>query len=416
MSLIQPFKGIRPRPDTVEKVASPPYDVLSSDEARKMVRLNPYSFLRVVKAEVDLDPAADVHGEAVYEQSRKNLQEMIGAETLLQDPVPCFYIYEQRMGEHVQRGLMTGVSAEEYEQDLIKKHEFTRPDKEDDRARHVDVLNANTGPVMLTYRASAEIDAFVEDICANSTPVYDFVADDGIGHRMWVVSAEKRVLRLQELFGAVDALYVADGHHRSAAGYRVRNLRRDRNAAHRGDEPYNFYLAVLFPDDQLAIQGYYRAVKDLNGHTSEAFLEAVQESFDLRRLGEGEDALPSALHHVTMRLDGQWYELVAKPEAFDASNPVGSLDVAILQEKLLAPVLGIGDPRTDTRVEFIGGIRGTVELERRCELDMAVAFALYPVQVAQLMAIADAGAVMPPKSTWFEPKLRSGMVTRSLDG
>jgi uncharacterized protein (DUF1015 family) len=416
MSKIQAFKGIRPRPDTVEKVASPPYDVLNSEEARAMVRGNPYSFLRVVKAEVDLDPSADLHGDAVYEQSRKNLDEMIRAETLVQDLMPCYYIYEQRMGEHVQRGLMAGVSADEYEKGLIKKHEFTRRDKEDDRAKHVDVLNANTGPVMLTYRATAEIDALVEGICTDSIPVFDFVADDGIGHRLWVVSGLTLVARFEALFGDIDALYVADGHHRSAAGFRVRNLRRDRNPEHTGDEPYNYYLAVLFPDDQLAIQGYYRAVKDLNGMTSEAFLARVAESFDLRELGEGEDALPTALHHITMRLDGRWVELTAKAGTFDPSDPVGSMDAAILQEKLLAPVLGVEDPRSDARIDFIGGIRGTVELERRCDTDMRVAFALYPVAVSQLMAIADANAVMPPKSTWFEPKLRSGMVTRSLDG
>ena len=411
MSDLRPFRGYRPRADLVEQVASPPYDVLSSDEARDMARTNPYSYLHVVKAEIDLPPDADVHGDVVYEKSRDNLLGLIDGGVLFRDPEPCFYIYEQRMGAHAQRGLVAGVSAQEYEDGLIKKHELTRPVKEDDRARHVDVLNANTGPVMLTYRAQADIDALVEDVCAGPA-VYDFTADDGIGHALWVVSNPALVARVQALFTEVDALYVADGHHRSAAGYRTRNLRRDRNPTHTGDEAYNHYLAVLFPDDQLQIQGYYRAVQDLGGLTPEDFLARVGEAFEVTPTDE---PMPSGLHRFTMFLDGRWYELVAREGSFDAAHPVASLDCAILQDKLLDPILDVGDPRTSERVDFIGGIRGTGELERRCGLDMRVAFALYPVSVAQLMAIADADDIMPPKSTWFEPKLRSGMVTRMLD-
>ena len=412
MADIQPFRGLRPRPELVQRVASPPYDVLNSEEARQMAADNPMSFLRVVKAEIDLPPGADVHGDDVYLKGADNLRRMVVEQVLIQDPAPCFYVYELTMGTHVQRGVMLGASAAEYEQGLIKKHEFTRRDKEDDRAHHVDVLGANTGPVMLTYRALDAIDGLLARVCANLDPVYDFVAPDGIGHRMWAVCDQADVAALQRAFLDVDALYIADGHHRSAAGHRVRNLRRDRNPNHDGSEAYNYYLAVAFPDNQLQIMGYYRAVTDLAGMTPEAFITRVQERFEVV---ETDEPVPRGLHQFTMFLEGKWYCLTALPDTYPESDPVKRLDCSILQENLLAPVLGIKDPRSDERIDFIGGIRGTRELERRCGLDMKIAFALYPVTVAQLIAIADAGAVMPPKSTWFEPKLRSGMVTRSLD-
>ncbi|MBN2494460.1 MAG: DUF1015 domain-containing protein [Deltaproteobacteria bacterium] len=411
MSEIRPFRGLRPRPDRVEKVASPPYDVLSSDEAREMARSNPQSFLHVVKAEIDLPADVDVHSEAVYAKSAENYRKLIKDGLLVQDAEPAFYVYELRMGEHVQRGLVVGASVDEYESGRIKKHEFTRRDKEDDRARHVEILRANAGPVLFTYRARAEIRELVAGICA-AEPAFDFVAADGVGHRLWVADDRETVSAIRKAFEPVEALYVADGHHRTASAFRVRNILRDKNPDHKGEEAYNFFLAVLFPDDELRIMGYHRVVRDLNGLEPEAFLERVAEKFELRPDGPAE---PAAARHFGMYTDGRWYELVAREGSFPKDDPVRSLDAAILQENLLAPVLGIADPRSDERIDFVGGIRGTPELERRCRCDMRVAFALHPVSVAQLMAIADAGAVMPPKSTWFEPKLRSGVVVRSLD-
>jgi uncharacterized protein (DUF1015 family) len=331
---------------------------------------------------------------------------------LIQDEAPCFYIYDQTMGEHTQRGLMVGTSAREYEDGSIKKHEFTRRDKEDDRAHHVDVLNANTGPVMMAYKAHPDIDSLIDRIAASAAPDYSFTAEDGVKHVLWVVSKPADVKALVEQFAKVEALYIADGHHRSAAGFRVRNLRRDRNPGHSGEEEYNYFLAVVFPDDQLQILSYNRAVKDLNGLSSAEFLARVKEGFEVE---ETDNPQPQEPLTFTMYLDKRWYLLTAKEGTYPADDPVLSLDVSILQNNLLDPVLGIDDPRTNARVDFIGGIRGTGELEKRCARDMAVAFAFYPTRVDQLMSVADQGQVMPPKSTWFEPKLRSGMVTHGLD-
>lgn len=372
---------------------------------------NPYCFLRVSKAEVDLPPDADVHGEAVYRKSVENFRRMIDQGVLAFDAEPSFYVYRLRMGDHVQRGLVAGVSAQEYEDGAIKKHEHTRREKEDDRARHTEMLRANAGPVLLTYKHRDDIGALIEKACA-AAPVADFTAPDGIGHTLWRVSDPGLVGGIRDAFRRVDAIYIADGHHRSASGYRVRNLFRDRNPRHTGEEAYNFFLATLFPDDELRIMGYHRVVRDLNGLTVEDFLARVARTFEVAPTAGGE---PSAVHEFGMFLDGRWYRLVAKPGTYPAEHPVKGLDASILQDNLLAPVLGVDDPRTDRRIDFVGGMRGTGELERRCRTDMTVAFALYPVSVAQLMAIADANEVMPPKSTWFEPKLRSGVVVRSLD-
>jgi uncharacterized protein (DUF1015 family) len=412
MAVIHPFRGLRPRPDLVEKVASPPYDVLSSEEARELAGNNPYSFLHVVKAEIDLDPGIDVHSEEVYQQGADNLKRFVEEGTLIRDEGPCFYIYEQTMGGHTQRGRMVGTSAQEYEDGVIKKHEFTRRDKEDDRAHHVDVLNANTGPVMMAYKARPAIDSLIDRIAAAAPADYSFTAEDGVKHVLWVVSKPEDVAALIAEFARVEALYIADGHHRSAAGYRVRNLRRDRNPGHTGEEEYNYYLAVVFPDNQLQILSYNRAVKDLNGLSPEEFLTRVREKFEV---AEADNPQPQSPRTFTMYLEKRWYHLTAKEGSFPADDPVLSLDVSILQNNLLDPVLGIDDPRTNARIDFIGGIRGTGELEKRCARDMAVAFAFYPTRVDQLMSVADQGQVMPPKSTWFEPKLRSGMVTHGLE-
>ncbi|MBW2701735.1 MAG: DUF1015 domain-containing protein [Deltaproteobacteria bacterium] len=411
MSDIRPFPGLRPRPDVAAQVASPPYDVLNSTEARQMAAENPLSFLHVVKAEIDLPEDADLHGEAVYTKSAENLHKLIDEGVLIQDSKPCFYVYRLKMGEHVQHGLVVGASVDEYEKGLIKKHEFTRRAKEDDRARHVEVLQANAGPVLFTYKASDRVRDLVAGICRAGDATYDFEAADGVVHSLWVVDEAATIAEIQKAFAEVKALYVADGHHRTASAFRVRNIMRDKNPKHTGDEAYNHFLAVVFPDDELQIMGYNRVVRDLNGLDKQAFLDRVSEKFDLR---EDASAEPVGGGHFAMFLEGSWYGLVAKEGSFPADDPVRSLDAAILQENLLAPVLGVADPRSDERIDFVGGIRGAKELEKRCGEDMQVAFALYPVSVAQLMAIADADAVMPPKSTWFEPKLRSGLVVRKI--
>ncbi len=412
MADIRPFPGLRPRPELIEQVASPPYDVMNTDEARRMTEGNPHSFLHVVRAEVDLPKDTDPHSEAVYQKSADNLTGMIDEGTLIRDDRPCFYLYQLTMDGHVQHGLVLGASVDEYEQDKIKKHELTRREKEDDRAKHVEKLMANAGPVLLTYHAQAEVSTMVKAVCGGQKPVYDFVADDGVGHRLWVIDDDEKVRSLREAFGRVDSLYIADGHHRSASAFRVRNLLKDANPNHNGEEPYNHFLAVAFPDDELKIMGYNRVVKDLNGLAPGAFLEKVRVSFEVC---ETQTAEPDSSHQFGMHLDGIWYRLTPRDGVADRSDdPVRSLDVSILQDNLLAPILGVGDPRTDKRIDFVGGIRGTGELEKRCQKDMRVGFALYPVSVEQLIAISDEHAIMPPKSTWFEPKLRSGVVVRSL--
>jgi len=412
MARIQPFRGWRPRPDLCSRVASPPYDVLSSDEAREMASDNPVSFLHVVKPEIDLDPAIDVYSPEVYATGAANLRKLMDDGVLIREAGPALYLYRQRMGDHVQTGLVAGASVDEYEADLIKKHEHTRPVKEDDRTRHVDALNANTGPVFLTYRSRAEIDDLVTHLTA-AAPTYDFVASDGIQHVLWVVDRASDRDALVEAFGRVPELYVADGHHRSAAGTRIRALRRDANPAHTGNEAYNFFLSVIFPDDQMMILDYNRVVKDLGGLEKSDFLTKISEHFDLATVAEGR---PDGTGVFGMYLDGDWYRLTAKQESIPVGDPVNSLDVAVLQNNLLTPVLAIGDPRSDERIDFVGGIRGLTELERRVDSgEWAVAFALYPTSIDQLFAVADAGLVMPPKSTWFEPKLRSGLIVHAFD-
>ncbi len=412
MSDIRPFRGLRPKPELAPKVASLPYDVMNTKEAREMASGNPYSFLHVIRAEIDFDHDIDPHSDEVYRKGAENLRRMLGEGVLFQDDRPCFYIYQLVMGDHTQRGIVAGASVEEYERGLIKKHELTKPDKEDDRTRHINTLNAQTGPVMLAYRSKEEIDEFVNAVCDERTPEYDFVGPGGVRHTLWPLCDEESVAKLCDLFAGVDALYITDGHHRSAAAARVARERRAANPNHTGDEPYNFFLSVIFPHDQLRILGYHRVVRDLNGLTPDEFMAKVREKFDVSPTDSPE---PEAPHRFGMYLDGRWYRLVAKPGTFPADDPVGSLDVAILQENLLAPILGIENPRTDERIDFVGGIRGIGELERQCREDMRLAFALYPTTIEQLMTIADAGAIMPPKSTWFEPKLLSGLVVHTLE-
>ena len=412
MARLRPFRAWRPRAELAAQVASPPYDVLSSDEARRMADGNPLSFLHVGKPEIDLPPGTDVYSAAVYEKGAVNLRRLIEKGVLVREPAPALYLYRQRMGDHVQTGLVGGASVDEYESGLIKKHEHTRQAKEDDRTRHIDALKAQTGPVFLTYKARPEIDAIVSRL-STAPPTYDFVAPDGIQHVVWLIADPRERGRLVEAFAPVPEMYVADGHHRSAAATRVRAQRRQANPGHTGEEGYNFFLAVIFPHDQMQILDYNRVLKDLNGREPEAFLAQLRTSFELTPVASGR---PGRQRCFGMYLAGKWYRLTAKAGTYPTDDPVQSLDVAILQDNLLGPVLGIGDPRKDERIDFVGGIRGLGELERLVDSGrFAVAFAVHPTSIEQLFAVADAGRVMPPKSTWFEPKLRDGLIIRPLE-
>ncbi len=414
MATVKAFRAIRPAPELAHKVAALPYDVMDSIEAREMVKGNPYSFLHVDKAEIDLDPSIDLYDKRVYEKARDNLREMIKNGVFQQDEKNCLYIYKQVMKGRVQTGLVGCTSIDDYMNNIIKKHEYTRADKEQDRINHVDYCNANTGPIFLTYRASKEINEIVGNWMADHKPVYDFVSDDGIGHTVWVIDGDDAIQRLEERFRAVDYLYIADGHHRSASAVKVGLKRRESFPDYKGDEEFNFFLSVLFPDEQLYIMDYNRVVKDLNGNSAEEFLKKVGEKFDIEEYtGEGQFR-PTVRHTFGMYMDGKWYKLTTKAGTYNEEDPVDRLDVSIMQNNLLDPVLGIKDPRTDKRIDFVGGIRGLGELERRVNAGMKVAFSMCPTTIKDLMSIADAGKVMPPKSTWFEPKLRSGLFIHEL--
>ncbi len=411
MSAVYPFRGLRPPPELAASVASPPYDVLDSEEARAMAGDNARSFLHVIKPEIDLDPSISQYDDRVYARGVANLRRFVDEGTLVQDDAPCLYAYAQRMGEHRQVGLMACASVDEYERGLIKKHEFTRPDKERDRTRHILEARAQNGPVFLAYRPSDATRAAMEACCAGE-PDVDFTAPDGIQHTLWVVSDDARIRQVVEAFGPIPALYIADGHHRSACALNVRNALREQNPDHTGDEEYNRFLSVIFPADELQILAYNRVVVDLAGMTPEAFLERVSARFEI---AQTDQPVPDRPRCYACYLQGRWHRLTARAGSFDASDPVASLDAAILQDNLLAPLLGIDDPRTSERIEFVGGIRGTAELERRVDGGRyQVAFSLHPTTIDQLFGVADAGMVMPPKSTWFEPKLRSGMVIHLL--
>ena len=422
MARIRPFRALRPYPELAAKVASPPYDVLSSDEARVMADGNPVSFLHVNKPEIDLPQDTDPYAPEVYAKGAENLGRLIEDGVYLREEKPALYLYRQVMGDHVQTGIAVGASVEEYETGRIKKHEHTRQKKEDDRTRHIDALDANTGPVFLTYKARPEIDAHVARLTEDA-PVYDFVAPDGIRHTVWVVDEDAERDTLVRAFSEIDDLYVADGHHRSAAATRVCQARRAANPKHTGEEPYNFFLSMIFPDDQMMILDYNRIVRDLNGHSETELLAQIGTKFTVEPLGDAKASKTDILHDplrpgraksFLMYLDGRWYHLDARPGTWP-DDPVARLDVAVLQDNLLAPILGIGDPRSDERIDFVGVMRGLVELEKRVDSgEFQVAFALYPTSIADLFAVADAGQVMPPKSTWFEPKLRSGLIVRPL--
>jgi uncharacterized protein (DUF1015 family) len=412
MPYIKPFRGVRPRRDIVHLVAAPPYDVLSSDEARDMAKDNPYSFLHVGKPEIDLPPGTDLYSDAVYAKGKENYDRLLQEGVIAPDPRDCFYIYKQVWGDHVQTGLVAAASCRDYLDDLIKKHELTRPDKENDRMRHIETLNAQTGPVFLTYRASEAIDAIVAGVLKEK-PEYDFAMDDGVRHIFHVISDPDLIARIQKEFANLDCLYVADGHHRSAAATRIKVKREKADPDHTGEEAYNFFLTVIFPHNQMKILSYNRIVRDLNGLDGQTFLNRVAERFEIAADGR---KTPNRPKEICMYLDGTWHVLEAKTGTYDAADPIASLDVSILQRNLLEPVLGVADPRTDKRIDFVGGIRGTDELERKVDGGgFAVAFSLFPTTIEQLFDVADSGKIMPPKSTWFEPKLKDGLVAHTID-
>lgn len=415
MADIRPFRGLRPKKELADKVAAPPYDVLSSEEAREMAKDNPYSYLHINKPEIDLEKGIDLYDNRVYRKGAENLQKFIFQGIVAQDETPHFYVYKQIMGTHEQTGLVACASVAEYENDRIKKHELTRPEKEDDRVNHIDHLNAQVGPVFLTYRAEGAIDRLIENVVQTKAE-YDFVSQDGIRHIFWVVQNPELIAEIQVAFRKIHPLYVADGHHRSAAAMRIKQMRQAANKNHTGNEEYNFFLAVIFPHNQMRILDYNRVVKDLYGLNKDAFLEKVSEKYTVTKSEENQPFKPTGAHEFGMYLQGKWFKLETGPGTVDEHDPVKRLDVSSLQENLLAPILGISDPRKDKRIDFIGGIRGLKELEKRVDSgEWAVAFAMYPTSIEDLMAIADAGKIMPPKSTWFEPKLKSGLVVHLLD-
>lgn len=413
MVRIKPFRGIRPPAEYAAEVASRPYDVLNSQEAQK--EATEKSLLHIIKPEIDFAPIADEHSDEVYARAVENFQTWRKKGWLVQDDTEKYYVYAQTMDGRTQYGLVAACHFDDYLQGKIKKHELTRPDKEKDRMVHVRIQNANVEPVFFSYPANREMDQIIDGIVTTHEPVYDFVAADGFGHRFWVIDDEAIQKRITEIFADIPALYVADGHHRTAAAARVGQEKMSQNPDHTGNEEYCFFLAVIFPDNQLKIIDYNRLVKDLNGLTPTQLLDALTEHFEVKKCG-AEIYHPDHLHNFAMYLDGAWYSLTAKPGTYDDNDPIGVLDVTILSNLVLDKLLGIKDLRTDKRIDFVGGIRGLGELQRRVDSgEMQVAFALYPVSMKQLIDIADSGNIMPPKTTWFEPKLRSGLVIHSLD-
>ena len=412
MAVVRPFKSYRPQVELVDKVAAPPYDVMNSQEAREMVKGKPHSFLHVDRPEIDLAPGIDINSEQIYLKARENLQKMISDKVYMQDEKPCLYIYRQVMNGRPQTGVVACVSIDDYINEVIKKHELTRADKEIDRFNHVDYTNANTGPIFLTYRHKDEIDDLVKNWTESKTPVYDFKSEDGVSQIIWVVDEEEVINKLSALFAKTDYLYIADGHHRSLSAVKVGLKRRQENPSYTGDEEFNFFLSVIFPDNDLYVMDYNRVVADLNGYSSEEFMNKVSEKFDITTY-EGKFK-PQTQRTYGMFLEGKWYKLAAKDGTFNINDTVDRLDVSILQNNLLEPILGIDDPRTNSRIDFIGGIRGLGELERRVSEDMKVAFAMCATTIDDLIDIANAGKIMPPKSTWFEPKLQSGIFVHQL--
>ncbi|UMB61107.1 DUF1015 family protein [Lutibacter sp. A80] len=416
MAIIKPFKGLRPPKEIVEEITCLPYDVMNSEEAAKMANGKVASLLRITHAEIELDKNTDSHSEKVYLHAKSNFETFQNKKYLIQDNEAKFYIYAQTMNGKTQYGIVGAASCQDYIDGVIKKHELTRPDKEEDRKVLSRILEANVEPVFFTYRAVPEIDAIVENIVTNNKPEYDFTAEDGFGHHFWVIKDATINKNIEQLFkDKVPNTYVADGHHRTAAAAGMAEEFRKKNPNYTGNEPYNFFMAVHFPDTQLQIIDYNRVVKDLNGLKTDEFLSKIDKNFTIKQVSE-KIVKPERLHEFSMYLDGKWYGLAAKDNTFNDDNPIDSLDVSVLSKYVLDPVLDIKDLRTDTRIDFVGGIRGLSELSKRVDSgEMAVAFALYPVSMNQLMNIADTNNIMPPKVTWFEPKLRSGLVINKIN-
>ncbi len=416
MATIKPFKGLRPPTEIVEELTCLPYDVMNAEEAAQMAEGKQKSLLRITKAEIELPDVKDVHSEKIYEKARQNFKLFQEKEWLKQDEKPKYYIYAQTMYGRTQYGIVGAAACADYENGIIKKHELTRPEKEDDRMVLTRYLNANIEPVFFAYKAIPEIDQIVENVIKENPPVYDFTAEDGFGHHFWVIDNDKVIKELELLFSnKVPYTYVADGHHRTAAAARIGIEKTSQNPNHSGDEEYNYFMAVHFPDDQLQIIDYNRVVTDLNGLTDEEFLLKLENGFKVEKIGV-EIYKPSKLHEFSMYLSGNWYKLTAKEETYNDWDPIGVLDVTVLSNQVLEPILGIKDLRTSDRIDFVGGIRGLAELKKRVDSGkMKAAFALFPVSMQQLINIADSGNIMPPKTTWFEPKLRSGLVIHKLD-
>lgn len=415
MATVKAFRGLRPPGEIVRDLACLPYDVMNSAEAAKMAEGKDHSLLHITRAEIDCPAGTDIHSETVYNKAVENFERFQKEGWLAEDTEARFYIYAQTMGDRTQYGIVGAASCEDYHKGIIKKHELTRPDKEEDRMVLTRYLNANIEPVFFSYKAVPEIDAIVESVVKNQEPEYDFIAEDGFGHHFWPVREQKLNDAIEELFASrVPFTYVADGHHRTAAAARIGLEKKAQNPNHTGNEPYNYFMAVHFPDNQLQILDYNRVIRDLNGLSESQLVEKLNQSFVVEKMNQ-EIYKPACLHEFAMYLGGSWYRLTARPGTFNDQDPIGILDVTILSQQVLAPLFDIQDLRTSTRIDFVGGIRGLGALKRRVdEGEMMVAFALYPVSMQQLIDIADSGNIMPPKTTWFEPKLRSGLVIHKL--
>ena len=418
MAAVRPFRGVRPAAAYASAIAALPYDVMNSLEAREMVKDNPLSFLYIDRPELNFPAGHDMYSYEVYHKARDVYNKMKAEGHFIQDPKPMFYIYQQTMGQRSQMGLVACASIDDYINNIIKKHELTRKEKEQDRVRHVDAMNANTGPIFLTYRHREEITAIMQEWAGKHQPVYDFVASamgvGEVGHKAWVVDCDETIDKISKSFEQVNSLYIADGHHRNASALRVSLLRRAQNPDFCADDPINYYLCVIFPDNELQIMDYNRVVKDLNGLTKDDFIAKIKDRFVVEEVGK-QAYRPEGRHTFGMYLEGCWYKLTAKPEFVNENDPVECLDVSLLQSQLLTPVLGIEDPRTDPRIDFVGGLRGLGELEKRVDGgEMKIAFSMFPTSMQELMAISDADKLMPPKSTWFEPKLLSGLFIHEL--
>lgn len=412
MAQIRPFRAYRPCQGMEERIAALPYDVYNRAEACEVVKKNPESFLAVDRAETQFGEDVDTYADCVYEKADQMLREKILEGKFVQDPMPCFYLYELTMDGHSQTGVVGCASIDDYRNNVIKKHENTRADKEEDRIRHVDTCSMQTGPIFLAYRAKEDLKEKIREL-KKQAPVYDFVSEDGIGHRVWVIDNDSDVAMIEEAFGKIPAIYIADGHHRCASAVKVGLKRREQYPDYTGEEEFNYFLSVIFPDEELRILDYNRVVKDLNGMDAATFLTRIEEYFAVEKKGQS-PYRPMEKGTFGMYLENEWYGLSAKEE-IKSEDAVEGLDVSLLQNDLLDPILGIMDPKTDKRIDFVGGIRGLGELERRVHTDMKVAFSMYPTSIAELFAVADAGRLMPPKSTWFEPKLRSGLFLHEIE-